>query len=282
MRSLPALPKRLHGPSIWALYILGFLPAVWGFYLGATGRLPGNAVKEFEHLLGIWALRFLIATLAITPIRDLFGVNWLRYRRALGLLAFYYVMMHFLTYMVLDQTLLLPAIVADIARRPFITIGMAALVLLIPLAVTSNNWSIRRLGQRWNKLHRLVYVIAAAGALHFAMSVKVVGPEQMLYLFLVAVPVAWRAVRKRFLRWRRQGTAPMRSQAERDEGASGEAPHWPRSRNTSPNPHSCARTGIQPRHVLGLKGSPAPQTRRCWIPVTSTGMRVEGAVPGDT
>ncbi|PST25333.1 protein-methionine-sulfoxide reductase heme-binding subunit MsrQ [Mesorhizobium plurifarium] len=212
MPNVPALPKRLHGPSIWALYVIGFLPAVWGFYLGATGRLPGNAVKEFEHLLGIWALRFLIATLAITPIRDLFGVNWLRYRRALGLLAFYYVLMHFLTYMVLDQTLRIPAILADIARRPFITIGMAALVLLVPLAVTSNNWSVRRLGQRWNRLHRLVYVIALAGALHFAMSVKVVGPEQMLYLSLVAVLVAWRAVRKRYVRWKRQGGTLLRSQ----------------------------------------------------------------------
>ncbi len=139
---------------------------------------PGNPVKEFEHLLGLWALRFLVATLAITPIRDIFGINWLRYRRALGLLAFYYVLMHFLAYMLLDQVLNVAAILTDIGRRPFITIGMAALVMLIPLALTSNNWSIRRLGTRWNTLHRLAYVIAAAGALHFSMSVKVVGPSR--------------------------------------------------------------------------------------------------------
>ena len=219
MASLLTLPKRFHAPSIWLLYALGFMPAALAFYLGATGRLPGNAVKEFEHLLGIWALRFLVATLAITPIRDLFGVNWLRYRRALGLLAFYYVLMHFLAYTVLDQTLRLPAILADIARRPFITIGMAALTLLIPLAVTSNNWSIRRLGPRWNQLHRLVYVIAAAGALHFAMSVKVVGPEQMLYIFLIALLVAWRAIRMRFLRWRRERTGPARPQPATQKAA---------------------------------------------------------------
>jgi methionine sulfoxide reductase heme-binding subunit len=220
MALVPALPKRLHAPSVWALYAIGFIPAASAFYLGATGQLPGNAVKEFEHLLGIWALRFLVATLAITPIRDLFGVNWLRYRRALGLLAFYYVLMHFLAYMLLDQMLRFPAIIADIARRPFITIGMTAFVLLIPLALTSNNWSIRRLGQRWNKLHRLVYVIAAAGALHFAMSVKVVGPEQMLYIALVALLLAWRPMRTPFLRWKRQrsGVARPRHATEKAAG----------------------------------------------------------------
>lgn len=220
MALVPALPKHLHGPSVWALYAIGFIPAASAFYLGATGQLPGNAVKEFEHLLGIWALRFLVATLAITPIRDLFGVNWLRYRRALGLLAFYYVLMHFLAYMLLDQMLRFPAIIADIARRPFITIGMTAFVLLIPLALTSNNWSIRRLGQRWNKLHRLAYVIAAAGALHFAMSVKVVGPEQMLYIALVALLLAWRPMRTPFLRWKRQrsGVARPRHATEKAAG----------------------------------------------------------------
>lgn len=201
------------------LYAVGLVPAASAFYLGATGQLPGNAVKEFEHLLGLWALRFLIATLAITPIRDLFAVNWLRYRRALGLLAFYYVLMHFLAYMVLDQTLRFEAIVADIARRPFITIGMAALVMLIPLGLTSNNWSIRKLGQRWNKLHRLVYVIAAAGALHFAMSVKVVGPEQMLYVAMVAALLAWRAIRMRFLRSKRQQAGPIRSRPATEKAA---------------------------------------------------------------
>lgn len=210
MAKLPALPKRFHTASVWALYGLGLCPALVAFYLGATGRLPGNPVKEFEHLLGIWALRFLVATLAITPIRHLFGTNWLRYRRALGLLAFYYVVMHFLAYFLLDQVLNIPAIIADIARRPFITIGMAGLVMLIPLALTSNSWSIRRLGSRWNQLHKLAYVIAAAGALHFAMSVKVVGLEQMTYLALVALLLGWRLVRKPYLKRKRQANPPHR------------------------------------------------------------------------
>lgn len=188
---------------IWALYAVGFVPAAWWFWLGATGQIPGNAIKEFEHVLGLWALRFLLATLAVTPLRDLAGVNLLRYRRALGLLAFWYVVMHFLTYLILDQNVNLPAILADIAKRPFITIGMACLVLLIPLALTSNAFSIRRLGPKWQRLHRLVYVIVPGGALHYAMSVKVVTAEPFLYLALAAALVLYRPLRSRIVPRRR-------------------------------------------------------------------------------
>jgi sulfoxide reductase heme-binding subunit YedZ len=191
----PRTARTWQSASVWALYAVGFVPAVWYFYLGATGQLIGNSVKVFEHLLGIWALRFLLASLAITPLRELVGVNLLRYRRALGLLAFYYVVMHFLTYMVLDQNLNLAAIATDIAKRPFITIGMACLVLLIPLAATSNRFSIRRLGNRWTRLHQLSYLIVLAGAVHYTMAVKVVTAEPFLYLLLAAVLVAYRPLR---------------------------------------------------------------------------------------
>ena len=211
MAGLPAaLSPRLRKASIWMVYLLGLLPAAWGFWLGATGRLPGNPVKEFEHLLGLWALRFLIATLAVTPLRDLSGISLLRYRRALGLLAFWYVLMHFTTYMVLDQFLNVAAIVEDITRRPFITIGMAGLLMLVPLAFTSNNWSIRKLGSRWGKLHRLVYVAAAAGALHYAMSVKIVGPQQWIYIAIIALLLAWRPLRPYFNARKRRRRAPER------------------------------------------------------------------------
>jgi sulfoxide reductase heme-binding subunit YedZ len=197
-------PSRLwRSWSIWALYAAGFVPAVWYFYLGATGQIPGNAVKVFEHLLGIWVLRFLIATLAVTPLRDLAGVNLIRYRRALGLLAFWYVLMHFSTYMILDQALNLRSIAKDIAERPFITIGMACLAMLIPLAVTSNAYSIRRLGARWQRLHKLVYVIAFGGALHYVMSVKVVTAQPFIYMTLVVLLLAYRPMRQRVLRWRK-------------------------------------------------------------------------------
>lgn len=200
---LPALPKRYHAASIWMLYALGFVPAAWTFYLGATGQLIGNPVKIFEHLLGDWALKFLILTLAISTLRDLAGINWVRYRRALGLLAFWYVAMHFLAYMVLDKRLALDMIVEDISKRWFITIGMAALVALIPLALTSNHWSIRKLGPRWVKLHKLIYPIAALGALHYCLSVKVVGPEQLIYTGLITLLLGWRLARPRYMKWKR-------------------------------------------------------------------------------
>jgi len=199
-----ALPGWWRPASIWALYAVGFVPAVWCFYLGATGQLVGNAVKIFEHLLGIWALRFLLATLAVTPLRDLTGLSLMRYRRALGLLAFWYVVMHFLAYMVLDQNLNVAEIVADIAKRPFITIGMACLVLLIPLAATSNAFSIRRLGPNWNRLHRLSYLVVLGGAIHYAMAVKVVTAEPFIYLVLAALLVAYRPLRPYLMQWRRR------------------------------------------------------------------------------
>ena len=189
--------------AIWALYAAGFVPALWYFWLGATGRIPGNAIKEFEHLLGIWALRFLIAALMVTPLRDLTAINLMRYRRALGLLAFWYVVMHFSTYMLLDKGLDFTVILADIAKRPFITIGMACFVLLLPLAVTSNNFSIRRLGRNWTRLHRFAYVIVIGGALHYAMSLKVVTAEPFIYLALAVLLVLYRPLRPLILRRRR-------------------------------------------------------------------------------
>jgi len=198
--------RKSDGWKVWLLYAVGFVPAVWTFYLGATGGLGADPVKTFEHTLGLWTLRFLILTLLVTPIRDLTGISLLRYRRALGLLAFYYALMHFATYMVLDQALNFPVILADILRRPFITIGMVSLALLVPLALTSNNWSIRRLGRRWNSLHRLVYVAIAGGAIHFIMSVKSWPAEPIIYAAIVAALLLWRVVRP--YRRSRKTTAP--------------------------------------------------------------------------
>ncbi|WP_105374419.1 protein-methionine-sulfoxide reductase heme-binding subunit MsrQ [Neorhizobium huautlense] len=203
MAVLPTLPRRYHSASIWMLYVIGLCPAAWYFYLAATGGLGFNPVKEFEHLLGIWALRFIIATLAITPLRDLAGINWIRYRRALGLLAFYYVLMHFSVYALLDLRLDLGAVGGDIAKRPYITIGFACLLLLLPLALTSNNWSIRKLQQGWNKLHKLVYLIAAGGAFHYVLAVKSVTLVPFIHIALVVLLLAYRPLRRPVLNWRR-------------------------------------------------------------------------------
>jgi methionine sulfoxide reductase heme-binding subunit len=208
MQFIPALPRRYHAASIWALYAVGLCPAAWYFYQAATGGLGFNPVKTFEHLLGIWALRLIIATLLITPLRDLFGINWVRYRRALGLLAFYYVAMHFSVYLLLDLQLNFAAVGGDIARRPYITIGFAALLLLIPLAVTSNNWSIRKLGQGWIKLHRLIYLIAAAGALHYVLAVKSVTLGPFVHVALIGLLLAYRSLRRPILNWKRGRRQP--------------------------------------------------------------------------
>src|SRR5262249_10535493 len=143
--------------------------------------------KTLERTLGLWALRFLIGCLAITPLRRLGGPNLVRYRRAIGLLAFYYAALHLTGYMLLDQGLVLPAICADILKRPYIPVGLLAFTVLVPLAVTSNAPMIRRLGGgAWQRLHRLVYVAAAAAALHFVMLVKSWPAEPVIYAALVA------------------------------------------------------------------------------------------------
>lgn len=185
----PGAPGRawLNAPLRTALYWLGLVPAVWGFYLGFTNQLGPNPITELEHLLGIWSLRFLIAGLAVTPLRQIGGPNLTRYRRVLGLLAFFYATLHFAVYVILDQGLNIDAIWADILKRPYITIGMLAFLILIPLAATSNNAMVRRLGgEAWRKLHRWVYAAAALGALHFLILVKSWPVEPIIYTAIVA------------------------------------------------------------------------------------------------
>lgn len=195
MTMSPTVDGSWRPASVWALYFVGLAPAAAAFYLGATGNLGADPVKTFERFLGLWAIRFLLLTLAVTPVRDLFGWNLLRYRRALGLLTFYYVLMHFAVYAILDQALILPAIGADVARRPFIMLGMAGLIMLLPLALTSNNLSIRRLGGKWRLLHRLVYLIAVCGTLHYALATKVLSGEQYVYIGLIVLLLGYRICR---------------------------------------------------------------------------------------
>ena len=188
-RAVPQIPKIV-------FYIVGFFPAVWWFWLGVTDRLGADPMRVLEHALGLWALRFLIASLAITPLRQLTDVNLLRYRRALGLLAFYYALVHLTTYLVLDQRLDFDAIVADILKRPYITIGMTCFIVLLPLAATSSNLAIRRLGGKaWQRLHRFVYLAAILAVLHFLMSVKSWPIEPITYALIVAILLGYRLVR---------------------------------------------------------------------------------------
>lgn len=212
--SLPALPKRYQPAAIWGLYIVGLCPGLWYFYLAATGGLGFNPVKEFEHLLGIWGLRFLCLGLCITPLRDLFNVNLIAYRRALGLIAFYYVLAHFAVYIILDRGLILSSILGDVLKRPYIMFGMAGLLMLIPLALTSNRWSIRSLGSRWNTLHKLSYFILIAGILHFVLARKSLTLEPVFYISVMLILLGYRAARPAIMarkRARKAATSPGRA-----------------------------------------------------------------------
>lgn len=131
-----------------AVYLIGLTPGVWTFYLGLTDRLGAEPIRELEHALGLWALRFLLASLAVAPLRQSFRIDLLRFRRALGLLAFYYAAFHLAAYVVLDQGLDPALLLADLRKRPYVIVGMLAFVLLVPLAMTSNDTMVRALGGR--------------------------------------------------------------------------------------------------------------------------------------
>ena len=166
-----------------------------------TGRLGANPIEEIQDRFGIWALRFIMITLAVTPLRRLSGWNWLaRFRRMLGLFTFFYALMHFLTWLILDQSLLLSAILEDIVERPFITIGFAALLLLIALALTSTSTMRRRMGRRWQTLHNSVYAIGVLGVWHYWWQVKNDITEPLIYALILAALLAARV----WWQWRRR------------------------------------------------------------------------------
>ena len=186
------------------VFIAGLAPLVW-LACGAFGwfgaSLGADPVKKLEHECGKTALNFLLITLAVTPVRNLLGLpQLLRLRRMLGLFAFFYAVTHFTVYLVLDLELNWSMLGADIAKRPYITIGFTALVLLVPLAATSTNGMMRRLGRRWTSLHRLVYVIAILGVWHFYWQVKRDVREPLLYAGILALLLLYRVVRARTAR----------------------------------------------------------------------------------
>ena len=178
------LNRMLRKLPAWTLYILGAFYPAWLLWQGLTGGLGVDPVKVMEHALGERGLQLLIATLAVTPLRRFTGLNLMRFRRALGLLTFFYIFLHLLVWLVLDVQIL-SQVWADILKRPYITVGMAGFVLMVPLAVTSNALSVRRLGRRWNRLHKASYVVALLGATHFVMLVKGFQIEPLLYLAVV-------------------------------------------------------------------------------------------------
>jgi sulfoxide reductase heme-binding subunit YedZ len=177
-------------PFVW---LASLSPLAWLIHGAFTSGLGANPVERITHVTGLTALTLLFTGLAFTPVRRATGAHWLiGYRRLVGLFAFFYACLHLLIYLVLDQSFSVPSMMADIAKRPFITMGALAWLCMLPLALTSNQKAIRRLGKNWTRLHRLVYVAATAGAIHFYWLVKLDKLVPTRYILVLAFLFALR------------------------------------------------------------------------------------------
>lgn len=187
--------KAMRRVPTWVVYLLGTLPLLLLVWQTVTGGLGVDPVRSIEWTLGLWALRLLLASLAVTPLRWI-GLNLLRFRRQIGLVAFAYVLLHLSAWLSLDMDFRWAQILGDLYKRWYILIGMSALLLLIPLAVTSNNAAIRRLGaQTWGRLHKLVYPAAILAVIHFTMVGKVYTTEMLVYAAILTLLLGWRLVK---------------------------------------------------------------------------------------
>jgi methionine sulfoxide reductase heme-binding subunit len=177
------------------LFLGALVPLGRLLWLGFHGGLGANSIEFITHSTGDWTLVFLLVTLSITPLRKLSRQYWLiSYRRMLGLFAFFYGCLHMMTYVWLDKFFDVHEMLHDIAKRKFITAGMTAFTLMIPLALTSTKWSIRKLGKRWQILHRLIYFSAAAGVIHYIWLVKADLKKPLEYAFVLGALLLYRVV----------------------------------------------------------------------------------------
>lgn len=182
----------------WPVYLVGVSLPVWLFWRAATGRLGVDPIDALEDRLGLWGLRLIVAGLCITPLRRFAGLSLIKFRRALGLLAFFYILLHLLTWVLLDLGLRWEQVFGDIAKRPYITAGIVGFAAMVPLAITSNDRAVRWLGApQWQKLQKLAYLVALAGAVHFLWLVKAWPLEPLVYLGAILGLLALRAVPKR-------------------------------------------------------------------------------------
>ena len=208
------IPVRAIGWLKPALFALSLVPFLRLFVLGFQDKLGANPIEFITHSTGFWTLTFLCLTLAVTPLRRLTGWQMLiRLRRMLGLFAFFYACAHFVTYVWFDQWFSLEEIVKDVWKRPFITVGFTAFLLLLPLAITSTNRMMRKLGRRWTQLHRLVYLIVILGVVHFwwLKQDKNDLEEPWLFAGIVAVLLVFRILYpfwQRAAKARKPGAAP--------------------------------------------------------------------------
>lgn len=190
---------------VWPGYVIGFVPAAWVLYLGLTNQLGAEPIKALEQSLGLTALKFLVAALLVTPIMQLTRVNLIRFRRMIGLMGFYYAVLHFATFIFLDLGMRWGQIATELVKRPYIVMGFAAFLMLIPVAATSNDLSVRKLGAKaWQRVHWLVYPATILAALHFVWLVKSWPLQPLVYAAIVLGLVAWRPIGKRMKRSRRR------------------------------------------------------------------------------
>jgi sulfoxide reductase heme-binding subunit YedZ len=178
-----------------AVFLICLIPLGQLVYKAWTGDLTANPIEFITHFTGDWTLTFLLATLSVTPLRKILGWNEvIKFRRMLGLFAFFYALLHFSTYLVLDHFFDFQAIAKDIVKRPYVTAGFTGFMLMIPLAITSTAAMIRKLGKRWQQLHRLVYIAAIAGVIHFYWLVKADIRRPVQYGTILALLLGYRLV----------------------------------------------------------------------------------------
>ena len=181
----------------WLFYLAGLGHVVWLFWLGQSGALGPEPINALERVLGETGLKLVVAGLAITPLMRLARVNLIRFRRAIGLTAFFYICVHLAVWLFLD-VYILADVWAEIVKRPYITVGMAGFAALVPLALTSNDWSVRRMGAAgWKRLHRLTYAAAVLGAVHNVMIAKNWQAESLTYLAIILALLALRLTGRR-------------------------------------------------------------------------------------
>ena len=197
MTAIAAYGPRISGWArkvpTWPVYLLGAVPGLLLVYRTFAGRLGADPVRTLEHDLGLLGLQFLLASLCITPLLRFARINLVKFRKALGLLAFGYVTLHFLVWLLLDLQLRWNLIGAEIVKRPYLTIGFVAFLALLPLAATSFQKAMKAMGpQAWARLHRLVYLAVLLGGVHFVMQEKVWTTESLVYLVLAGVLVGMR------------------------------------------------------------------------------------------
>jgi sulfoxide reductase heme-binding subunit YedZ len=208
----------IYKPVLFVACLLPLAHLLAGVFGVGGVSLGANPVDKIQDTLGKWALNFLLITLCVTPLRQLTGLSALiRLRRMLGLFAFTYVTLHFANWLILDQTLDLSAIAEDIGKRPYITIGFTGFLMLIPLALTSTNRMMRKLGRRWQKLHRLVYVVAILGVWHFYWQVKKDIREPLIYAGVLTILLGFRLWQQR----RRPSAVPRVAPAQPSQSLPG-------------------------------------------------------------